>query len=113
MSDKLFEKELQATLRHSEQDISPDLDQRIANARRAALLTDPKSRSSKLLWPAFTTAMATVVLVAVFITPDFIGNHVLDSGTDEQVANSEVDLYEELEFYQWLAENEAGVDDHG
>lgn len=113
MSYEQLENRVQTVLRESEQHIPPELNHRIANVRRKALMSEPKSRTSRLLWPAFTAVAVSVALVAVLVVPNYIGSHAKDAEADEYIVNVDADLYEELEFYQWLAENEAGTDNRG
>ena len=85
---------------------------RLAQARNRALAqTEPTS--AKLLWPVMGASMASVVLATVLIfQPDSTGSHnQLGNQLDNQLASESmiddsIELYEDLDFYYWLAETD-------
>ena len=98
-------------LHAADEALDEDLTQRLAEARRTALRQMPAAGGRKpRQWfvPAMAMAsvMALVIGVAVWRSAPLVpaaGVDVLDI-----VASTDgLDLYEEIEFYQWLAEQQA------
>ena len=106
VSDSDFEQQMRDLARSSEHDISPDIEAKLAAARRHAL-SQGSNTNHKYRMPALATAFASIALVAVLILPGSPNESGLNND-DLLMANA--DLYEDLEFYEWMAENEAGND---
>lgn len=103
------EQQLQELLRDSEATLPADIEQRLDGARRQAFATaDAKpSKRRPTLWPALSAAAASVTLAAILILPDLNTNTYVATETNgEYSLNGEDDLYQNLDFYQWLAESE-------
>jgi len=109
-TDIHFEAELQSLLRDSEQTICPEIEFKLATIRQQAI-TSVSKRSSlyppknwfKL--PAATAALASVAILLVMFMPGQSVN-VVQPQEDPLILSASPDLYEDLEFYQWLAEND-------
>ena len=123
--------QLQYDLTSLEQETNnPDLFS-LAQARKAALAQSPRS-SKRYLWPALGASLASVMLVVVLVnpidqgqsTPDLanakIAGEILSDGSsftlsEDPLRQAEsldkglydsVDIYEDLDFYDWLAQAE-------
>ncbi|MBL4783174.1 MAG: hypothetical protein JKX92_13105 [Porticoccaceae bacterium] len=104
-----FEQELQTHLRRSEQLVGVGDNARLSAIRRQALdaqLTTTRAprRIRRLLWPAAGMALASL-LVLVFISP----LSSLAPTPSHEYLSDNLELYDDLEFYYWLAENEQGL----
>jgi hypothetical protein len=87
---------------------------RLAQARNRALEQSAKSRKY-VLWPALGASMASVALIVLLINPASQTESVMDISLTEnqfnesqfsesQVGESLLDLYDDLDFYDWLAQ---------
>lgn len=93
---------------------------RLAQARRRAMAQEKHSQP-KILWPTFGVSLASLALVGVMLN----GQMGLDNQQEasikgnlgDEVANDEMlldtsdeylDLYEDLDFYYWLADTDMG-----
>jgi hypothetical protein len=107
MSDERFLDEVRHTLEASVAQLDEDTRRRLAAARRAALDERPEEPWN---WHALVSAaaLASVVvgLIVVLLpqepslTPAMEDLEILSSTED-------LDFYDELDFYSWLAESEA------
>ena len=80
---------------------------RLAQARKKALSTSSR-RPQRYLWPALGTSLASVTLIVVLLSPSEQPELPLDMATAEiNEGDSLYDIYEELDFYHWLALNES------
>ena len=83
--------------------------QRLRQARRAALAAPPASRLPKLLLPAGALAMSVLAATLVWQDPmttvSPAGEDFTIAATigDTAVPDDDVDLYDNLDFYTWLA----------
>lgn len=105
MNDKT-ENRLRGDLRQLEDNsTNKDLFQ-LAQARNSAL---SQSRQSKIsfIWPALATSLASVALIVVLVSPEkqFLPPESI-SATNIQVDEPLMELYEDLDFYHWLASAE-------
>jgi hypothetical protein len=79
---------------------------RLAQARNNALAQSVQSKK-RFLWPALGTSLASVALIAVLINPaDQIEPAGDISITEIKADEPLLDLYEDLDFYDWLASAE-------
>ncbi|PCJ37705.1 MAG: hypothetical protein COA75_03015 [Cellvibrionales bacterium] len=103
-----FEQDLQNQLRHSEQTIDTENLTQLADIRHQALgllrtrkTSPPHHRWRCFSWPTAGMALASL-LVIVLATP--LSPFTSPSSIDYLSDNTE--LYDDLGFYYWLAENE-------
>ena len=102
-----FEQDLQSDLRNCEQGIDAEHITRLANIRQQALSAAPVSsvsaprRLRRFLWPTASMTLASL-LVLVLVSPLSPFTSV---PMNEQVSDN-FELYDDLEFYYWLADNE-------
>ena len=107
-----FENKTNSLLDQSVDDISPDVARRLQQARYAALEKAKSRRSLWLFYPHAIAATLVISIVSASLLLNFDDN-VLNN-TDvameediEMLTSSEgLDLLEDLEFMQWLAESE-------
>ena len=79
---------------------------RLAQARNNALAQSGQSKK-RFLWPALGTSLASVALIAALINPaDQMKTAGEISITEVQVDEPLIELYEDLDFYDWLASAE-------
>jgi hypothetical protein len=105
MNDKT-ENRLRDDLRQLEDNsTSKDLFQ-LAQGRNSALSQSRQNKKS-FLWPALATSLTSVALIVVLVNPEkpFIQAESI-SATNIQVDEPLIDLYEDLDFYHWLASAE-------
>ncbi|MEP3856463.1 MAG: hypothetical protein ABJM39_05400 [Porticoccus sp.] len=98
-----LEKQLQDTLRHSENELDSATAHRLVVARNSALNAVNQRR-----WPGFfipVVSMAAISLVAVILVflPPTQNLQQNSSPEEEFMLSEEIDLYEDMEFYSWLA----------
>jgi hypothetical protein len=99
-----FEQSLQSELRHSERVIDTQHLQRLADCRQQALDSTAlaPSRLRRFLWPSAGMALASILVFVLAMMPlSPLGPTV----TNEYVSDNQ-ELYDDLEFYYWLADNE-------
>ncbi len=104
MSTK-FEQRLQTQLRYSEQTIDAKHLQRLSVYRQQAFdnAALAPSRLRRLLWPSAGMALASILVfvLAIIVPLSPLGPTV----TNEYVSDNQ-ELYDDLEFYYWLADSE-------
>ena len=98
-----LEKQLQDTLRHSENELDSATAHRLVAARNMARR-----------WPDFfipVVSMAAISLVAVILVfSPLTQNLQQDSSPQEEfMLSEEIDLYEDMEFYSWLASDTSNL----
>jgi len=102
-----FEQDLQTRLRLSEQTIDTENLTQLADIRQQTLdlqltsKTNPPHRCRHFSWPTAGMALASL-LVIVLATP----LSPFTSPSSIEYLSDNVELYDDLEFYYWLAENE-------
>jgi len=102
-----FEQDLQTRLRHNEQTIDTASLTQLADIRQQALglqltsKTNPPHLWRRFSWPTAGMALASL-LVIVLVTP----LSPFTSPSSIEYLSDNVELYDDLEFYYWLAENE-------
>lgn len=84
---------------------------RLAQGRNQALI-QKKAQGIRLAWPTAGVALASLILFAAVLPEQNITavdiqlvNGSIDNGT---LANETIDLYEDPDFYYWLADIEDG-----
>lgn len=79
---------------------------RLAQARNNALTQSGQSKK-RFLWPALGTSLASVALIALLVNPADQIKPTKDISISEIQADEPLlDLYEDLDFYDWLASAE-------
>ena len=102
-----FEQNLQSDLRHSEQLVDSVQLQQLAAVRQQAIeampanVALPRHRLRRLLWPTAGMALASVLLL-VLALPFSPFKPTL---SNESLSDNR-ELYDDLEFYYWLADSE-------
>ncbi len=102
-----FEQDLQSDLRHCEQAIDAEHITRLSNIRQQALSAASVSTASaprrlrRFLWPTASMTLASL-LVLVLVSPL---SPFTSAPMNEQVSDN-FELYDDLEFYYWLADND-------
>lgn len=102
------ERRLQSDLQAIENDTAADDLFRLAQARKNAL-AQHRSAKSRFFWPAMATSLASVMLVGVFFMPFDHSKPLTEtvSGSfQSDITEDNLDLYEDLDFYTWLAQSE-------
>jgi len=109
-----LEQQLKEDLNQLEQDISPELSRRLYQARRAAIAQAavPTERTNYFK-PAFAMSLASLFAFVVIFTsmkPTPVDDIINNGAKDTELISSQDDLelYQELEFYSWLALAEHG-----
>ncbi len=106
MSD--FEKTIQSELQDSELHLPPDINEQLQTIRRAALATpEPWWRLRRILWPTTGMALASLVAVVLILNTDPGADNRQPAANEKYSDN--FDLYENLDFYYWLATGENDV----
>ena len=84
----------------------------LAQARHRAL--SQEQSKATFMWPVLGATVASVLMVAVLVMPnnELSDNHLVDGITGEElffeITEDNIELYEELDFYYWLAETDQG-----
>ncbi|WP_461515652.1 hypothetical protein [Porticoccus sp.] len=104
-----FERHMQSVLRRSERDIDDDSAQRLANARRHALNATRKQRVARFFVPATSMALASILALALVLSPDMQDNGKSQSKQEEALLSEPIDLYEDMDFYYWLAREDGNL----
>jgi hypothetical protein len=103
------ERSLQEQLVALEQDTANEDLFRLAQGRNNAL-QQKRRKASRILWPALATSMGSALLIALLYTPagsimsperEIVGDDYYS-----EIAEENFDLYDDLEFYDWLADIE-------
>lgn len=104
-----FERHMQGVLRRSERDIDDDTAQRLANARRHALNATRKQRVARFFVPATGMALASILALVLVMSPDLNDNGKPQSKQEEALLSEPMDLYEDMDFYYWLAREDSNL----
>jgi hypothetical protein len=79
---------------------------RLAQARKEAL-SQSRTTQKRLLWPVLGSSLASLALIVVLLNPAEQTIPATDiSMTEVQVDEPLIELYEDLDFYDWLANAE-------
>jgi|TARA_B110000977_G_C11012575_1_gene468261 hypothetical protein len=104
------ERSLQDQLVALEQDTANEDLFRLAQGRNNALQQKHRKTSS-ILWPALATSMGSALLIALLYTPtDSLlspEREIIGDDYYSELAEENFDLYDDLEFYDWLADMES------
>jgi hypothetical protein len=104
-----LEKQLQDTLRHSENQLDPATARRLLSARLSALSAVNQSRWPGFFIPAVSMAATLVVAVILVFSPLSENLQQHSSPQEEFLLSEEIDLYEDMEFYSWLASDTSNL----
>ncbi len=107
--DSKLNRQIRADLNASVDKLEPAINRRLQQARHIALEKAGKPR--RPFWqPAGAFALASILLLVVFILPQRHNAPKAVALTDlEFVTTDNLQLYENLAFYQWLLENETNA----
>lgn len=111
MDDKHPNTELSERLQNSEGDIDQATLDKLKAIRQKALKTPPADSEDSGHWQGWLLA-ATVAMLAVLIALpqiDSNGGSVENIAALEEGPQDDIDLYENLEFYEWLAAEEGDL----
>ena len=104
------QRSLQEQLVALEQDTASEDLFRLAQARNNALQQKPR-KTNPIFWPALVTSLGSALLVALLyiptgptITPE---REIIGDDYYSEVADEHFDLYDDLDFYDWLADIES------
>ena len=107
ISDKQIADSLRSTLLEQERETASEDLFRLTQARNHALSQSQQNRKG-FFWPALGTSLASAALILVLINPAETIHPTDDiSITDIQIDEPLLDLYEDLDFYDWLASAES------
>jgi len=97
----------------SVQDLDGATLSRLAQARNAALNSKRQTRRKALIWGAPAAGMAAAVLLLLILLPGKtpVAEEHFVADLDLLGSEETLDFYEEMEFYEWLAEMEASSED--
>ncbi len=98
-----FEKQMQNVLRRSERELDTETAQHLAQARITALNAASKMRMPRFFVPATGMALASVLAVVLVLSP---GVQDYPANQEETLLSEGLDLYEDMDFYYWLADEE-------
>lgn len=108
-----FEKDIKQKLEEGLDDISPDISRRLQSARYAALeKAQQKPHLLSSFFPQTITAAAAIAVVSVSLYMNFSVDDTaetvlaMEAEMEMLTANENLELMEELEFIEWLVENE-------
>lgn len=99
-----FETNTRDMLRSSESAIDSQVAKQLSDARAQAVLNpDPKPWFASFMLPVTGMALASIMALVIVFSPSLDNN----SSDDELLLSEGIELYEDLDFYQWLASNES------
>ena len=105
-----FEHKMRDVLRSSERELDANTTQRLAEARSEALKSAAtKWRMPRFLMPATGMALASVVALILVLSPNLQNNQTSPLNQEEILLSEGIDLYEDMDFYYWLAAEESNL----
>lgn len=104
-----FERQMQAVLRSSEYDLDMETSQSLANARAEALKGLKKPLGRRFFMPMTGMALASIVAVVLVLSPNLKNEAPSMQNSSEVMFSESIDLYEDMEFYSWLASNDSNL----
>ena len=105
-----FEHKMRDVLRSSERELDANTTQRLAEARSEALkFAATKWRMPRFLMPATGMALASVVALVLVLSPNLQNNQISPLNQEEILLSEGIDLYEDMDFYYWLAAEESNL----
>ncbi len=108
--DNKLNQRIRTALDASVDELDPDISRRLRQARHAALETATKPRPP--FWqPAGAFALASILVLSIFLWPDRDTRQVAPEAAaladlELITTNDSLQLYEDLDFYQWLLESD-------
>lgn len=112
MQDKSLEQKLSSTLRDSEGQVDADTLSALAEARKRALeaSTARPARSPVEPWQGWLLAASVAVIAVLVALPGKQASNDVEQNTEvmalEEGPHEDPELFENLEFYEWLAGQE-------
>ena len=100
---KEFEIQMRDVLRRSERELDTDTTQHLAQARSHAMNAASKRKSPRFFMPVTGMALASVVALVLVLSPNLQDNQTTPLSNDEILLSEGIDLYEDMDFYYWLA----------
>ena len=100
---KEFEIQMRDVLRRSERELDTDTTQHLAQARSHAMNAASKRKSPRFFMPVTGMALASVVALVLVLSPNLQDNQTTPLSNDETLLSEGIDLYEDMDFYYWLA----------
>lgn len=97
-----LEKQLQDALRQSEDQLDSATNYRLCQTRASALKAEGNRSLPRFFIPLAATAAASILAVLVVFSP-MTQDIQRGSSQEEFLLSEEIDLYEDIEFYSWLA----------
>ena len=102
------EKQMRDLLRSSERELDTNTVQSLAHARSEALKSaSTKGRPPRFFMPVTGMALASVIALILVLSPNLQDNQTVPKGQDEILLSEGIDLYEDMDFYYWLASEES------
>jgi hypothetical protein len=98
-----FEQNLRQQLRSQEYQLDPAISERLQQARHQAVARARFKRWPRFLVPTFAMATASMV-AAILVWSPVDGTH--HGATNDNFPAEHAELYEDLDFYYWLAESQ-------
>lgn len=117
-SEQKFLERSRATFDRSVAELDPAVCARLARARRAALANIAQPASRHLAWGWLPAGAVASIAVGLFVTllwikpaPDHPVALIAENSADLDIllAEDDLDLYADLEFYTWLDSQPDGV----
>lgn len=107
--DSKLHNQIRTALNDSVDKLETDVSRRLQQARHAALAKVEKPRLP--FWQtAGTFALASILLLAILLLPDRQNAPKIAALADlEFIETDNLQLYKELDFYQWLLENDTNA----
>jgi len=105
-----FENKMRDVLRSSERKLDANTTHRLAQARSEALKSvSTKWRMPRFLMPATGMALASVIALVLVLSPNLQNNQTSPLKQEEILLSEGIDLYEDMDFYYWLAAEESNL----
>lgn len=101
------EKQMRDVLRSSERELDSSTMQQLANARSEALKSATKRHTPRFFMPVTGMAVASVIALILVLSPNLQDNQTMPAGQDDVLLSEGIDLYEDMDFYYWLATEES------
>ena len=108
---KATEEQLATQLRSFENNINSETLKELEQRRQLALHAGSRSFLRRWALPSASAAFASALLLMVFLLPQLPGIPGLSNDSRVESFSENIELYENLEFYSWLAE--AGLNESG
>ena len=110
LTENDFEKQMRDVLRSSERELDTNTTQRLAQARSEALKSVTTKRyAPRFFMPVTGMALASVVALVLVLSPNLQENQTSPLNQEEILLSEGMDLYEDMDFYYWLAAEESNL----